>query len=91
MARKSRSKKAMAAAEAEAAAPIVEEAVPSDPEAEVLDPSTHCAVDVFSNGGYQIRELPEGARKGERTLVFDGKTYEHVAEHRGLWAYRHLG
>lgn len=62
-----------------------------DPE-EVLDPEKHVAIHL---GGevHKIMLLSEfpGVRPYSRTLNLNGQTVEHTHDHRGVWAYRHLG
>lgn len=70
--------------------PAVEpEAVAAVAVDEELDPEKHVAVDLGANGVYTIYDSVE--RPFARTVNMNGKTYEHVGEHRGVWAYRHLG
>lgn len=73
---------------------VSDTAIAAEPATEVeveekLDPRHHVAVDLNASGDYVIYE--NTGRPFARTLSLGGKTYEHVAEHRGVWAYRHLG
>lgn len=79
------------AQQADAEVKEAEEAAKNAELAISLDPSKFVAVDVGGTGGYSVHEMPEGMEKGSRTIQLAGKTYEHVGEHRGVWAYRHLG
>lgn len=49
------------------------------------------AVDVGGGGAYEIHKVAPGDTGKERTIRLMGRTYEHVGEHRGVWAYRYLG
>ena len=54
-----------------------------------LDPKKFIAVD-FGSGSFAPIPLPAEYTDKERTITLEGKTFEHVAEYRGVWAYRHL-
>lgn len=59
-----------------------------------VDPQTQIAVDYAGNGTYSIEDAPVTDGRPEvnnRIVVIGGKPFEHVGEHLGLWAYRHLG
>lgn len=60
-----------------------------------VDPDTQIAVDWGGTGNYTIIDAPvleDGTPDiRSRHVHLQGKTFEHVAEHKGVWAYRHLG
>lgn len=56
-----------------------------------LDPEKFIAVDTGGQGTYEVHPIPAGYRPFARTILIHGRTFEHVADHRGVWAYRHLG
>lgn len=74
------------------------ESVPNEPvevagdENALLEEGKFIAVDIGSNGTYEIHSIEGTKYNGrDRHVHLGGLTYEHVGEHRGVWAYRHLG
>ena len=69
-----------------------EEAAPGHDPNEKLDPEKHVAIHLEGDA-HKIMLLSEfpGTRPYSRTLKYQGKTVEHTHDHRGVWAYRHLG
>lgn len=58
-------------------------------EEEIPPPPEQIAVD-YGDGTYQIIDAPEGSGPRSILVLIDGKHYQHVDEHEGLWAYRNL-
>lgn len=75
----------------ETAEEVAESAPGHDPD-EVLDPEKHVAIHMEGNA-HKIMLLSEfrGVRPFSRTLPYNGQILEHTHDHRGVWAYRHLG
>lgn len=64
--------------------------IPADDDS-LLDENKFIAVDSGGTGSYEIRPLPPETRPRTRAINLHGKSFEHVGEYRGVWAYRHLG